>query len=175
MVRAFASLPETRIIFIVSSPSDTLVTARKIGELLAASGQLKTLSHEAQRLAELERVIFEAAPRALSEATRLRSFRAGTLVLSTENPAVAAKLRQLVPRLLVYVRNREPEVSRIRVQVQPATPQERARGDAGKKRPLSADAIANFQNLAAGLRESPLKSAVTRLVRRHKKTVNSER
>ena len=151
------------------------MATRKIGELLAASGQLKTLSHEARRLAELERVIFEAAPRALSEATRLRSYRAGTLVLSTENPAVAAKLRQLLPRLLVCVRNREPEVSRIQVQVQPAMRQERARGGEGKKRPLSADAVANFQSLAAGLHESPLKSALARLVRRHKKTVNSER
>ena len=123
---------------------------------------------EARRLAELERLIFEAAPRALSEATRVRHLRAGTLVLSADNAAVAAKLRQLTPRLLVCVRKREPEVNGIRVEVQPA-PQQKWPTRGSGKRPLTAAAIANFRSLAEGLRESPLKDAVTRLVRHHKK------
>ena len=149
------------------------MAARKIGELLAGSGQLKTLSSEARRLAELERLIFEAAPRALSEATRVRNLRAGTLVISADNAAVAAKLRQLIPRLLVCVRKREPEVNGIRVEVQPGPRQRRPKRRSGK-RPLPAAVIANFRCLAEGLRESPLKDAVNRLVRRHKKPVSGE-
>jgi hypothetical protein len=144
------------------------MATHKIGELLAGSGQLKTLSREARRLADFERLILEAAPRALSEATRVKSFRAGTLVLSADNAAVAAKLRQLLPRLLVCVQKREAEVSGIRVEVQPA-PQQRWPTRGSGKRPLTAAAIANFRSLAEGLRESPLKDAVTRLVRRHRK------
>jgi hypothetical protein len=149
------------------------MATHKIGELLAGSGQLKTLSREARRLADFERLIFEAAPRALSEATRVKSFRAGTLVLSADNAAVAAKLRQLLPRLLVCVRKRDPEVSGIRVEVQLA-PQQRRPARGSGKRPLTAAVIANFRYLAEGLRESPLKDAVTRLVRRHKKPVSGE-
>ena len=146
--------------------------AHKIGELLAGSGELKALSREARRLADLEPLLFDAAPRALAEATRVTGLRAGMLVLLADNSAVAAKLRQLVPRLLVCVRKREPEVSGIRVEVQPAGQQTRpARG--AKKRTLGAGTMADFQNLAEGLRDSPLKDAVTRLVRRHKKKTSA--
>ena len=144
------------------------MAAHRIGELLAGSGQLKTLSREAQRLAELERLIFEAAPRALSEATRVGNLRAGTLVLLADNTAVAAKLRQLLPRLLVCVRKRDPEVSGIRVEVQPAGRQKRGAG-AAKKQRLSTDTIKNFENLAERLHDSPLKTAVARLVAHQRK------
>lgn len=144
------------------------MAAHKIGELLAQSGELKSISREARRLAELEQLLFEATPRTLAEATRVKNLRAGTLVLSADNAAVAAKLRQLAPRLLLHIRKREPEVNGIRVEVQPAQPRG---GPAGSpvKRPLAAAAITNFQSLAAGLRDSPLKGALTRLVERHKK------
>jgi hypothetical protein len=144
------------------------MAAHKIGELLTVSGELKALSREARRLAEVEQLLFEAAPRALAEAARVKSFRAGTLVLSADNTAVAAKLRQLAPRLLVHVRKREPEVSGIRVEVQPASPEDGLPKHSAK-RSLAATAITNFESLAAGLRDSPLKGAVTRLVQRHKK------
>src|SRR5262245_34756846 len=96
------------------------MAAHKIGEILAATTQLKTLSHGARRLAELERLLLSAAPRALSEATRIKSFRAGTLVVSADNAAVASRLKLLAPQLLLQIREREPEVTGIRVEVQPA-------------------------------------------------------
>jgi|SRR5688572_10800302 hypothetical protein len=144
------------------------MATHKIGELLAESGQLKTLAREARRLAELERLIFEAAPSALAEAIRIKKLRAGTLVFLADNAAVAAKLKQLAPRLLACVRKMDPEVNGIRVQVQPAQRQKRAPRNL-RKSSLGLDAIGKFQNLADGLHESPLKSALTRLVQRHKK------
>jgi hypothetical protein len=148
--------------------------ARKIGELLAVSGELKTLSREARRLAEIEQRLFEALPGALAEAARAKSLRAGTLILSADNAAVAAKLRQLAPRLLLHVRKWEPEVSSVRIEVQPA-PQQGRRGKKSEKTLPGAAAITDFQSLAEGLRESPLKRAVTRMVQRHKRNVNSDR
>ncbi len=145
------------------------MATHKIGELLAGSGQLKTLSREAQRLAELERLIFEAAPGALAEAIRIKKLRAGTLVLLADNAAVAAKLKQLAPRLLACVRKMDPEINGIQVQVQPAQRRKSAPGDL-RKRSLGLDAIGKFENLAEGLHESPLKSALTRLVQRHRKS-----
>jgi len=142
------------------------MTAHKIGEILAATGQLKALSRAAQRLAELERLLLSAAPRALSEATRIKSFRAGTLVVSADNAAVASKLKLLAPQLLIQIRDREPEVTGIRVEVQPAPGV--ATGKTSK-RAIGSAAIAQFQSLAAGLADSPLKSAVERLVHRRVK------
>ena len=144
------------------------MAAHKIGELLAKSGELKTLSREARRLAEIEQLLFEAVPRALAEATRIKNVRAGTLFLLADNAAVAAKLRQLAPRLLIHVRKRELEVNGIRVEVQPASAGGRIAAGSSK-RPLAADAIRNFQSLADGLRESALKNALTRLLQHHKK------
>ena|SRR5688572_9187785 len=143
------------------------MTAHKIGEILAVTGQLKALSRAAQRLAELERLLLSAAPRALSEATRIKSFRAGTLVVSADNAAVASKLKLLAPQLLIQIRDREPEVTGIRVEVQPAPG---AIPGKTAKRAIGGATIAEFQSLAAGLADSPLKSAVERLVHRRKKT-----
>jgi hypothetical protein len=147
------------------------MTAHKIGEILTATGQLKALSRAAQRLAELEQLLLSAAPRALSEATRIKSLRDGMLVVSADNAAVASKLKLLAPQLLMHIQEREPEVTGIRVEVQPAP------GAAPRKttkRALGGTTIAEFQNLAAGLADSPLKSAVERLVQRRGKTGKRE-
>jgi hypothetical protein len=142
------------------------MTAHKIGEILTATGQLKALSRGAQRLAELERLLLSAAPRALSEATRIKSFRDGTLVVSADNAAVASKLKLLAPQLLMHIREREPEVTGIRVDVQPAPGAPRKRS---QKRAISEGTISELQSLAEGLAESPLKTALNRMVERRRK------
>jgi hypothetical protein len=149
------------------------MAARKIGEVLAVSGELKALSREARRLAELEQLLFAALPRALAEATRIKSLRAGTLILSADNAAVAAKLRQIAPRFLLHVQKSATEVSGIRIDVQPALQQEKRVKRPEKSLP-GVTAITNFQSLSEGLRESPLKEALTRLVQRHKKSTEAK-
>jgi len=142
------------------------MAAHKIGEILAATGQLKTLSRAAHRLAELERLLLSAAPRALSEATRIKSFRAGTLVVSADNAAVASRLKLLAPQLLLQIREREPEVTGIRVEVQPAPA---AAPTKSGKRTMAGGAVAEFESLAGSLRDSSLKTAVEKLVARRRK------
>ncbi|MBI2295219.1 MAG: DUF721 domain-containing protein [Betaproteobacteria bacterium] len=141
--------------------------ARKIGNLLAQSGQLRALSRQAQRLAELQQVLFEAVPPLLTSATRVKNYRAGTLFLLADNAAVAAKLRQLAPRLLVHVRKRETQVTGIQVEVQVAAHQT-GLPKRSRKRELNVAAIDDFQALADVLHDAPLKRAVTRLVQRRK-------
>ena len=141
------------------------MTAHKIGEILAASGELKPLSRATRRRAELERLLFEAAPRTLSEATRVTGIRAGTLLVSADNAAVAAKLRQLVPRLLIHISERDPEVTGIRVDVQ-VKPSKIKAEDEVTKHSLPPEAIKDFVTLGESLPPSPLKSALARLVAR---------
>ena len=142
-----------------------LVPVRKIGALLDAP-ELKSLARKVQRLAELHSVFLGCAPAPLSRATRVRDYQAGTLHLSADNAAVATKLRQLAPSLLLSIRKRAPEVTgiKIAVQVREVTPR-----PAGKSR-VHASGIENveiFRALAERLPDSPLKAAVSRLVRRH--------
>ena len=140
---------------------------RRIGNLLASSGELQALSRQAQRLAELQQVLFEAVPPALSKATRVKNYRGGTLALLADNSAVAAKLRQLAPRLLLHLQVRAAEVTGIRVEVQVKAPQINPGSDA-TKRVLPTDAVKNFGKLSDALPPSPLKSALSRLVARRR-------
>lgn len=143
------------------------MAAHKLEEILAGSAELNALSRLARRQSELQRLILESAPRALAGATRITGFRAGTLVVSADNAATAAKLRQLAPRLLLTISEREPEVTKIRVEVQPAAAVPATRPQA-RKHALSADTVENFRKLADALPDSALKSSVARLVGRRK-------
>lgn len=144
------------------------MSARKISDLLAHSGELRALSGRARRLAELQQVLLEVVPSSLINATRVKTLRAGTLVVLAGNAAVAAKLRQLAPRLLLHVQKQGIEVTGIQVEVQVAAPQGIS-AQTASGRDLSLTAVSALEGLAGTLRESPLKGALDRLVRRRKR------
>lgn len=144
--------------------------AHKIADLLAQRAELRALSGQARRLAELQQVLLEAVPPLLAHATRVKNFRAGTLFVLADNAAVAAKLRQLAPRLLLYVRKRKTEVTGIQVEVQVTAP--RSDPEVPRTRELSLTAVNSLNGLARSLKDSPLKAALTRMVRRRKDVEN---
>ena len=132
-----------------------------------ANGTLGPLCHASRHTRELQRIFFDSAPRPLAQATRVRMLKDGTLYLSAENAAVAAKLKQLVPRLLVAIRERVPEVTVIRVEAQVAAGASDLQKNA-KKAPLTIETIDNFDKAAAAMAESGLKSALVALARHHR-------
>jgi len=142
-----------------------LVPTRKIGALLDAP-ELQPLARKAQRLAELHSVFLDCAPAPLCRASRVRDYYAGTLYLSADNAAVATKLRQLAPSLLLNIRKSAPEVTgiKIAVQVREVTPRPAGKSSA---RISGIENVEIFRALAAKIPESPLKAAISRLVRRH--------
>ena len=137
--------------------------AHKIDFYLNSSNSLRQLADEARRIAELQQVFLKIAPHPLTEACCVKQLRAGTLFLLAENAAVAAKLKQLAPRLLTAYQKQGLKVTLIQVQVQvkDAAPQP-AVAPAPKR--LSIETIENFERLAAGLEDSPLKQALIKLV-----------
>lgn len=139
--------------------------ARHISTLLGASGELKPVAQLAHRLAELQQVLLEAAPTELAQASRVKSLRAGTLFLWTDNSATAAKLRQLAPRLLTAFQKQVAEIKGIRVEVQVKTPQNRTVGSI-KKTTLPIEIIELFSELAERTRDPGLRSALTNFGRR---------
>jgi hypothetical protein len=141
------------------------VPVQKIGDVIANSGNLRSLAQRARRLEELQHLLFEAVPPALAGASRVSNYRSGLLVISADNAAVAAKLRQLAPRLLSHLEKSAILVTGIRVDVQVKAhkikDEHHVTGNA-----LPPDAIQKFSDLAGRLPPSPLKSAVMKLARR---------
>jgi hypothetical protein len=141
------------------------VPTHKIGDLIATSGGLRTLAREAQRLKSLEHLLFEALPPALASASRVSNLKTGTLVVSTENSAIAAKLRQLAPRLLLHLRKSGVEITGIDVDVQVKT--HKIKGEHDVTPPaLPPEAIQEINRLSQRLPASPLKTALARLAAR---------
>jgi hypothetical protein len=143
------------------------MAVQKIAAVLRASGELKALAGKAKRLAEWQRRYADLAPPALARASRVAGCRSGILLLSADNAAVAAKLKQMTPRLIAAMKQQAHEVTSIRVQVQPARPAH----DSGKKRAkvmLTPNAVARFEQLAATVADESLKNALRRLVGRRR-------
>jgi hypothetical protein len=139
-----------------------------LSTLLGANTELKALSARVRRLGELQKLYFRSAPRELASASRVKSQRAGTLVISADNAAVASKLKQLAPTLLAAIRESEREVTKIRIEVQVSGRATGARRGARKRR-LTPEAIEQFEALADRVADEGLKSALSRLVRHHRR------
>lgn len=139
-----------------------------IGNLLGATEELKTLSARARRLRELQTLYVGSAPRALAQSSRVRNLRGGTLLISADNAAIAAKLKQLAPTLLASIRKSEAKITGIRIEVQVSGALHERIPKSGKT-PLTSDAIKEFDSLAKRVPDGALKAALTRMVRRHMK------
>jgi len=137
------------------------VPVQKIGDVIANSGNLQALTRKARRLKDLQLLLFEASPPLLAAASRVADLRSGTLIVVSDNAAVAAKLRQLAPRLLSHIREQATEVTGIRVDVQ-VKPHKIKDEDEFTPRSLPPDAIQKFEHLSGALPPSPLKSALAR-------------
>jgi hypothetical protein len=143
------------------------MTTRKLGSLLSATRELSSLQAEAQRATKLQQIYLSCVPTELAEASRIAGTRGGTVCIVTESPVTAAKIKQLVPRLLTAIQKCDGEVTVLQVRVQPAAGNLR-RNEKSLKRPLTPDSIEYFRALSTTVGDgSPLKIALTNLVRRH--------
>lgn len=138
----------------------------KIGSLLNASDELKALSARTRRLQELQALYLRCAPRELVGSSRVKNFRTGTLFVSADNSAVAAKLRQLAPTVLASIRENESEVTGLRIEVQ-VSGAAHERHAQSRKVALSPVALDKLEELSREVADAGLKKALARLVRRH--------
>lgn len=139
------------------------MSAKEIRSILDNAPELRTLTKHTRQLLDLQRLVREALPASLASRTFVAHLESGTLTIATDNGAAAAKIRQLVPRLLNKLRPQEPEVNAIRVQVQVTV----VHKSLHKKRIfLDHNARDALLTLSARLETSPLKSALRRLADR---------
>lgn len=143
------------------------MSVQKLATLLGATGELQAIGARTRRVATWQRRYERAVPPALARASQVAGVRSGTLILWADNAAVAAKLKQLAPRLAAAVGDEREPVTTVRVLVQPgAAVQAAARTREGRGLPPCA--VEKFERLSATMPDSPLKAAVTALVARHR-------
>jgi len=143
------------------------VPAQKIGDLIATSANLKSLALRAQRLRDLQHQLLAALPAAFATACRVTALKSGTLTVQADNPAVAAKLRQLAPRLAAHMQKQGIEVTGIRVDTQVKLHKIKGEDEFTVPR-LPPDAIGKIEAVSAGMTDSPLRAALRRLAARHR-------
>ena len=139
------------------------MSAKEIKTILDNAPELRMLTKHTRQLLYLQRLIREALPAGIASRTVVANLESGTLTIAIDNGATAAKIRQLVPRLLDKLRLQEPELNAIKVQVQVTVDHKSLH----KKRIFLDHSARNaLLTLSAHLETSPLQAAVRRLADR---------
>lgn len=86
--------------------------------LVSGSGMARLVAH-ADRLRLLQHQLDATLPAALRPHARVANFRLGKLSIHADNGAIAAKIRQLGPRIASQLSNQATEITQIGVRVQP--------------------------------------------------------
>src|SRR5438445_8601073 len=130
---------------------------------------METISPAITRMAALQKDCTAALP-SMFDACAILQFDAGQLVLSTPNTALAAKLKQQLPKLQDTLQQRGWQVSAIRLKVQMINRLENVQPT--KQLVLPAQAMSALASLDDTLEESPrnqtLKAAISAMLRRHR-------
>ncbi len=138
-----------------------VVHSRSIGYLLNSLTDLEAIRVRTARLSALHQVVTAALPRELAQHIRIGYETQDTVVLLADSGAAAAKLRHVVPRVLLRIRRQFQEVKAIRIEVQLVRRRHR---DAKSIRRIGATGVASLSRLAASLAVGPLRTALGRLI-----------
>ncbi len=95
--------------------------AKSLQEHLVSGDGMARLAAHAQRLLQFQRTLEAALPEALRPHARVANFRLGKIFIHTDNSAVAAKIRQLGPRIASALSSPAAQVTEIGVRVQANT------------------------------------------------------
>ncbi len=144
------------------------MTARKIDFYLTTLGAAdqQGLIAQASELALIQRALTEIIPPRLSIYCTVGRISKGNLTLYTTNGAIAAKLKQISPSLLLKFQMKDIEVTAIRVAVQAHNPFAFVDKKTDKDLIIGPLGLNNLSQLAAGLPPSPLKTAVESLLKK---------
>ena len=141
------------------------MSARSLADFLNADTGMARLSAQAERLLKLQRIYEQAMPPALMRHGRVANVKPGKIVIHAQNGAVAAKIRQLAPRIAEVFRQAGVDLNEIQVKVQPTPPdeviaQKATRSGIGDKAKQGLTSLSG--RLPSG---SPLKEALDRFVK----------
>jgi hypothetical protein len=147
------------------------MTARKINFYLGAlrlSPEHQRLFSYMDELAAMHQAFVKIAPPQLTQSCALGGFSGGNLTICADNSAIAAKLRQTLPSLLLKFHAVGYEVTAIRITVQANYRNNRGYGITHRKPGIGQAGMESLNGLAAGLPQSPLKTAVESLLKKQR-------
>lgn len=143
-------------------------------EFLRSHDKLAALLPAAARMASLQKDCATVLPAMFAQCGILQ-FDAGLLVLGVPNTAIAARLKQQLPKLQDQLQHRGWQVNAIRLKVQVTQSIDKSR--ISVKNPLSEQALSAFDTLQRELEDTPrnqtLKDALARLLR-HQRTTKED-
>ena len=139
---------------------------RSLADCLNADAGMARLSTQAGRLLKLQRLYEQAIPAALARHGRVANVKSGSVVIHAQNGAVAAKIRQLAPRLAEVFHQEGVDLNQIQVRVQPSTLVSAERNTQIRSS-IGEEAKQGLTTLAQKLpQDSPLRKALDRFVER---------
>jgi hypothetical protein len=143
-------------------------TTKGAADFLQLHDKMAVLLPTVTRMVALQKDCAATLP-AMFDTCAVLQFESGQLVLSTPTAALAAKLKQQLPKLQEGLLQRGWQISAIRLKVQLVNNREKP--VLSKQLTLPGQAIAALANLDSTLEDSPrneaLKAAITAMMRRH--------
>jgi hypothetical protein len=153
-----------------------MTTARKINFYLNTLGTTtdhRQLFSVLEQLASIQETLIKIAPRQLAQYCSVGGFSGGSLTIYASNSAIAAKLKQSLPSILLKFQENGHQVTAIRVAVQahypPSGGSNPPEGGVAKKRQIGEIGKANLSGFAAELPPSPLKTAIKSMLKKQPK------
>ena len=129
--------------------------------LEAAEGAGSVLAH-ARLLMKLTHLYEGIAPAHLGQASSVANYKSGIIIIHAVSGAVAAKLRQMAPRLADEFSKRGIDCNEVQIKVQAREIQSQSRTSTQK--PLSLKTSRELADLAGSLPDSSLRSALETLL-----------
>ncbi|PSJ18805.1 DUF721 domain-containing protein [Nitrosomonas supralitoralis] len=141
-------------------------------DLLEKTPEYASLFSSARQLHEAQSTFLKFIPEQLTQYCRLGRISDGKLTVLVENGAVASKLKQISPSLLLKLQQRGWEVTSFQILVQAHNSAKNPRpfkkqGHSNKKLKLSSTAKTCLAQLAATMPDSELKNTIQLFVNQH--------
>jgi hypothetical protein len=149
--------------------TNTTRSAKGVADFLRTHDKMSALLPTVTRMAALQKDCAAALP-AMFETCTVLQFDSDQLTLATPNAAIAAKLKQQLPKLQTYLTKCGWQVSAIRLKVQVSNIQEKV--NVSKSLTLPLQAVSALATLGEELEETPrnaaLKQAISVMLMRHR-------
>ena len=147
---------------------------KPINALLRDNEAIAPIHDRLQRISRLQHSFADTLPPGLKTSCRVAAAEGSTLIIAVANGAVAAKLKQMLPRLLEKFRQnkkQEQEVTAISVLVQPTYFEPEIAPRTGPPRePMPSKMLAE---LAESLEDSPLKRTVDQIMKQRERALTA--
>ena len=153
--------------------------SKPIRALLRENEALLPFHRRLRQLSRLQKTFVDALPSGLNESCRIATVEGSTIIIATANGAVAAKLKQMLPRLLERFREtigenktQDQEVTGISVIVQPEFfVAEKTLNSAAPREPLP---VEKLTELAESLEDSPLKTTIQNIANKRQRALTNK-